>query len=109
MKCGNCGAPVENDFNVCPYCGASLKEYIEADDVYEKIDDIDDKLDNIQDRITDRQSKNVNLYNQQYHPKKDEPIEKVAKIAFFVVFFIVLFVILSGALSMCSMRSGFYF
>lgn len=109
MKCGNCGAPVENDFNMCPYCGASLKEYIVADDVYEKIDDIDDKLENIQDSISDGKMSNVNSYNQKYPAKKEEPIEKVAKIAFFIVFFIVLFVILSGALFMCSMSSGFYF
>jgi len=111
MKCTNCGAPVENDFNVCPYCGANLKEYVEADDVYEKIDNIDDKLDNIQNKLNNNHSNNntKNSYNQHYTPRKEEPVEKIAKVAFFIVFFIVLFIILGGALSMCSMTSGFYY
>ena len=107
MKCTNCGAPIEKEFNMCPYCGMSMKDMIDAEDVYEKIDDMDDKLDTIQSRLS-----TPNTGNPSYTPhppsKSEEAVGKVATAIFFVVFFIVVIIILGNALTMCATMPTFY-
>ena len=107
MKCSNCGAPIEKDFNMCPYCGMSMKDMIDAEDVYDKMDDMDDKLDSINTKLDKNGTANPSAAHQP--SKAEETAGKVATAIFFVVFFIVLIIILTSAMSMCSMNRYMFY
>ena len=108
MKCTNCGAPIEKEFNMCPYCGMSMKDMIDAEDVYEKIDDMDDKLDNIQSRLKNPTQLGSAGYTPHPASPTEEKLGKVWSAIFFVVFFIVAIIILVGAVTTFSMSRPFF-